>query len=106
MAHTVRPRRPEQRGNVALGMVLAAVCLLAALEVWIATSSQDRLRTVRESQVSGQEKGLSQRTDQAQLTCALWAAMRSEPEARAVSAPVRAAADAICTDVPTPAAKP
>ncbi|MEV0441792.1 hypothetical protein AB0I84_35180 [Streptomyces spectabilis] len=106
MAHTARPPQPERRANLLLAIVLAGVCILAAVEVWISTSSQDRLATVRESQVSGQERGVAQRTDQTQLTCALWAAMRSEPEAKEVPASVRAAADAICTDVPTPAPKP
>jgi hypothetical protein len=71
--------------------------VLAGLLVWQNSRAQDRLSTLR----TGQATGLAQRTDQQQLTCALWAVMRADAQAK-LSASVRQAADKICATVPTP----
>jgi hypothetical protein len=56
---------------------------------------------VRQTQVSGQATAIGQRTDQTQLTCALWALLHGSNSDK-VSASLREAADRICSDVPTP----
>jgi hypothetical protein len=84
-------------GNAIIVGVLAAVVVLAGTLVWMQSSAQERLTTLR----SGQTTGQAQRTDQQQLTCALWAVLR-EDDATHLSAAMRKAADKICSDVPTP----
>lgn len=89
-------RRPVG-GTGIIAVVLATVVVLAGVLVWMQSSAQDRLTTLR----SGQTTGQAQRTDQQQLTCALWAILRDD-NARQLSAAMRRAADKICSDVPTP----
>ncbi|MFF8784853.1 hypothetical protein [Streptomyces sp. NPDC015125] len=93
---TPATRRPLG-GNVIIVGVLGAVVVLAGVLVWMQSSAQDRLTTLR----SGQTTGQAQRTDQQQLTCALWVIIRDE-NAKQLSAAMRKAADKICSDVPTP----
>ncbi|MFE9391729.1 hypothetical protein [Streptomyces sp. NPDC006784] len=89
-------RRPRG-SDVTIVVVVVVVAALAALLVWLSASSQELQQ--------GQQSGRAQRTDQQQLTCALWAAMRSDVPGD-LSAEVRAAADRICSDVPTPTSSP
>lgn len=89
------------RGNLTFVAIIAAVVALGIVLVWLNAVQQDRLTTVRQTQVTGQKTAVGQRTDQAQLTCALWALLR-DSNARKVSASVREAADRICAEVPTP----
>jgi hypothetical protein len=90
-------RRPRHDTTPVIAAVVAVMIVLACLLVWQNTKAQDRLSTLR----SGQTTGLAQRTDQQQLTCALWAVMRSDAQAK-LTAAVRQAADKICATVPTP----
>ncbi|MFE9812394.1 hypothetical protein [Streptomyces sp. NPDC005548] len=90
-------RRPRHDTTPAIVSVVAVMIVLAALLVWQNSRAQDRLSTLR----SGQTTGLAQRTDQQQLTCALWAILRAD-NATKVTASVRTAADKICSTVPTP----
>lgn len=96
-------RRPRHDSTPLIAVVVSVVLVLAGLLVWQSTQAQDRLGTIR----TGQTSGASQRTDQQQLTCALWAVLRDDARAR-MSADVREAADRICSTVPTPtqSAKP
>ncbi|WP_432169035.1 hypothetical protein [Streptomyces sp. 1222.5] len=103
------PRRPAptattRRGNALFVAIIAAVVVLGGVLVWLNASQQDRLATVRQSQVSGQKTATGQRTDQTQLTCALWALLR-DGKTGTLPGSVRDAADKICADVPTPTAK-
>lgn len=84
-------------GNAIIAVVLATVTVLAGVLVWMQSSAQDRLTTLR----SGQTTGQAQRTDQQQLTCALWAILRDD-DATHLSAAMRRAADKICASAPTP----
>ncbi|MFD8545677.1 hypothetical protein [Streptomyces sp. NPDC059649] len=84
-------------GNAIIVVVLATVAVLAGVLVWMQTTAQDRLSTLR----SGQTTGQAQRTDQQQLTCALWAILRKDHSAQ-LDAAIKKAADKICSDVPTP----
>ncbi|MEU7338724.1 hypothetical protein [Streptomyces sp. NPDC007074] len=90
-------RRPRHDTTPVIAVVVVIMFVLAGLLIWQNARAQDRLSTLR----SGQATGLTQRTDQQQLTCALWAVMRDNSTAK-VSASVRAAADKICSTVPTP----
>ncbi|MGW0920061.1 hypothetical protein ACWD3J_13725 [Streptomyces sp. NPDC002755] len=94
---TVTGRRPRHDTTPLIAIVLAAVVALAGVLVWQSTQAQDRLSALR----SGQTTGLAQRTDQTQLTCALWAVLRDTDSPKLTPA-VRAAADGICATVPTP----
>lgn len=91
------PVRRPLGGNIIIAVVLTTVTILAGVLVWMQTSAQDRLTTLR----SGQATGQVQRTDQQQLTCALWAILRDD-NATELSTAMRKAADKICADVPTP----
>ncbi|MFE0472452.1 hypothetical protein ACFW2V_12645 [Streptomyces sp. NPDC058947] len=76
---------------------LAAMVAVGVLLVWQNSASQERYSTLR----SGQATGLEQRTDQTQLTCALWALLLEERE-KDVPASLYTAANKICSTVPTP----
>lgn len=97
MAAHVTSRRPPHNTTPIIAVVAAIVVILAAILMWQNASSQERLGTLR----SGQTTGLAQRTDQQQLTCALWAVLRNDAETD-VPAELRTAADQICATVPTP----
>lgn len=94
-------RRPRHDTTPLIAGVGIVVLFLAALLVWQNGQAQNRLATLR----SGQTTGLAQRTDQQQLTCALWAAIRAD-KATAIPADVRSAADKICATIPTPTPTP
>jgi hypothetical protein len=94
-------RRPRHDTTPVIAVVVVVMLCLAGLLVWQNTKAQDRLATLR----SGQTTGLAQRTDQQQLTCALWAILRADAAAK-VSDAVRTAADKICSTVPTPTPSP
>lgn len=95
-AHVPASRRPRNDTTV-IAVVVVVVAVLASLLLWQNSKAQDRLSTLR----SGQTTGLAQRTDQQQLTCALWAVLRDDARAQ-VTAELRTAADKICATVPTP----
>lgn len=97
MAAPIPLRRPRHDTTPVIAVVLATMLILAVLLIWQNSRAQDRLATLR----SGQTTGLAQRTDQQQLTCALWAVMRDDAQAK-LSGAVRTAADKICATVPTP----
>lgn len=97
MAAPTPLRRPRHDATVVIAVVVVLVLILAGLLVWQSSQAQDRLSTLR----SGQVTGSAQRTDTQQLTCALWAVLRSD-STRKVPAEVRTAADRICATVPTP----
>ena len=100
------PPMPRPSGHsLLIGGVLLTVAVLTVWWLVLATSAQDQLEQVTDNQVTGISTGTSQRTDQQQLTCAIWAALSDEALGR-ITAEVRRAADAICSDVPTPAASP
>lgn len=100
------PPMPRVSGSSALiAVVVVTVLVLASIEVVLTTRAQDRIAAVRSGQVSGQTAATGQRTDQQQLTCAIWAALSAEALAR-IPADVQEAADRICADVPTPAPTP
>ncbi|MET8585726.1 hypothetical protein ABZX39_33385 [Streptomyces collinus] len=90
-------RRPRHDTTPVITVVVVIVLVLAGVLTWQNSRAQDRLTTLR----SGQATGLQQRTDQQQLTCALWAVLRDDP-AKKIPAEVRKAADKICATVPTP----
>ncbi|MEV7466092.1 hypothetical protein AB0O20_06205 [Streptomyces kronopolitis] len=96
MAAPLTARRPLG-GNTIIAGVLVAVVVLAGVLVWMQSTAQDRLTTLR----SGQTTGQAQRTDQQQLTCVLWAILRPD-NAKQVSTEMRKAADKICANAPTP----
>ena len=96
MAAPLTARRPLG-GNAIIAVVLATVTVLAGVLVWMQSTAQDRLTTLRTGQTTGQ----AQRTDQQQLTCALWVILRDE-NAKQLSAAMRKAADKICANAPTP----
>ncbi|MEE4419501.1 hypothetical protein [Streptomyces bugieae] len=91
------PARRPVGGNAIIAAVFVTVTVLAGVLIWMQSTAQDRLTTLR----SGQTTGQAQRTDQQQLTCALWAILRDD-NAKQLSAAMRKAADKICADVPTP----
>ena len=98
MATTSAPaRRPRLDSTPVIAVVVVVVLVLSAVLAWQQSQAQDRLSTLR----SGQTTGQAQRTDQQQLTCALWAAIRAD-KGTTVPAEVRRAADKICATVPTP----
>lgn len=97
MAAPVPFRRPRHDTTPVIAVVLVVVLVLAALLTWQQSQAQARLSTLR----SGQTTGLAQRTDQQQLTCALWAVLRDD-QTEKIPADVRTAADRICATVPTP----
>lgn len=100
------PPVPRPSGNALLiTTVVVVVIALASVQVALTARSQDQVSTVRQGQVTGQATAGAQRTDQAQLTCAIWAAL-SDEAFRRIPERVRAAADRICSDVPTPAPTP
>lgn len=91
-------RRPRHDSTPVIAVVVALGVILASLLVWQSTQSQERLSTLR----NGQVNGTVQRTDTQQLSCALWAVLRSD-DTRKIPADLRQAADKICANVPTPA---
>ena len=91
------PGRRPVGGNAIIAVVFTVVTVLAGVLIAMQTNAQDRLTTLRSGQTSGQ----AQRTDQQQLTCALWAILRDD-NAKELSTAIRKAADKICADVPTP----
>ena len=97
MAAPTMLRRPKHDTTPVIAVVVVVVLILAAVLTWQNSRAQDRLATLR----AGQTTGLAQRTDQQQLTCALWAVLRKDPKAQ-IPADVRTAADRICSTVPTP----
>lgn len=97
MAAPVFARRPRHDSTPVIAVVVVLVLILSGALMWQSSQAQDRLTTLR----SGQVTGSAQRTDTQQLTCALWAVLRDDPT-RKVPADVRAAADKICAQVPTP----
>lgn len=97
MATNTASRRPKHDNTPLIAGVAIAVLVLSALLVWQNSQAQDRLSTLR----SGQSTGLAQRTDQTQLTCALWAILR-DAESDKVTPAVRSSADEICSTIPTP----
>ncbi|MFF7476566.1 hypothetical protein [Streptomyces sp. NPDC008092] len=100
MASPAAIRRPRHDTSV-IAAVTIVVLILAGVLTWQNSRAQERLAGLR----SGQSTGLAQRTDQQQLTCALWAVLRAEQTAQ-VPADVRSAADRICSTVPTPTPAP
>ena len=92
---------PARRGNMTFGVVVAALIVLGFVLIWINAAQQDRLATVRQTQLSGQKTAVGQRTDQQQLTCALWAILRETKSAQLTDA-MRTSADRICAVIPTP----
>ncbi|MFD8771472.1 hypothetical protein [Streptomyces sp. NPDC059916] len=99
--HPTRPAPEERRANLTFAAVIAAVVILGIILVVLNTAQQDRLATVRQTQVTGQKSATGQRTDQTQLTCALWVMLRGDAD-RKVPGSVRQAADKICATIPTP----
>ncbi|QBJ94518.1 hypothetical protein D0Z67_29565 (plasmid) [Streptomyces seoulensis] len=97
MAISGTPHRVRHDTTPVIAAVLSLVMVLAAVLMWQNSRAQDRLTTLR----SGQTAGLAQRTDQQQLTCALWAILRND-RAADITAQMRQAADRICSEVPTP----
>lgn len=97
MAAPVPFRRPRHDTTPVIAVVVVIVLLLAALLTWQQSQAQNRLATLR----SGQTTGQAQRTDQQQLTCALWAILRDSRSDKLTPA-LRQAADKICATVPTP----
>ncbi|MFF2094882.1 hypothetical protein [Streptomyces sp. NPDC058202] len=93
---------PARRSNVISSVVVAAVVVVGLVLVLLNSQQQDRLSTVRQTQVSGQRAASGQRTDQTQVTCALWALLREDKSGR-LPASVQLAVDRICSGVPTPA---
>ncbi|MEU4168844.1 hypothetical protein AB0F46_18450 [Streptomyces sp. NPDC026665] len=93
---------PSRRSNIGLAIVVAAVVAVGLALVLLNAQQQERLATVRQTQVSGQKTATGQRTDQTQLTCVLWALLREE-NSRKLTPDVQKAADRICAGVPTPA---
>lgn len=91
-------QRPQHNSTPLIAVVVVLVLILAGILIWQSARAQDRLVTLR----SGQSTGLAQRTDQQQLTCALWAVIRSDTTAK-IPDELRTAADRICATVPTPA---
>jgi hypothetical protein len=90
-------RRPRHDTTPIILAISIVTLIVGALLVWQNTASQSRYTTLREGQTTGQ----TQRTDQQQLTCALWAMLREDPN-RTVEASVQKAADNICSTIPTP----
>lgn len=98
MAITEPVRRQRHDTTPVIAVVLILVVTLAAVLMWQNSRAQDRLTTLR----SGQTTGQAQRTDQQQVTCALWTILRSD-KTNKIPVDVRTAADRICSNVPTPA---
>jgi predicted component of type VI protein secretion system len=90
-------RRPRHDTTPVIAIVIAVGLILAGLLVYQTVRSQDRYSTLRTAQTTGQ----AQRTDQQQLTCALWAILRDSTSQK-LTASMRQAADRICSTVPTP----
>jgi hypothetical protein len=90
-------RRYRHDTTPVIAVVLAVVLVLSALLAYQQSQAQSRLATLR----SGQTTGQAQRTDQQQLTCALWAVLRDD-KTQKISPAIRKAADKICAAVPTP----
>lgn len=99
--HPLNSTPSERRANLTFAAVIGAVILLGIVLILLNASQQDRLSTVRQTQVSGQKTATGQRTDQTQLTCALWALLHGG-DSEKVGTALREAADRICSDVPTP----
>ncbi|MFB7707864.1 hypothetical protein [Streptomyces sp. NPDC056105] len=99
--HPSSPAPEERRANLTFAAVIAAVVILGIILVVLNAAQQDKLATVRQTQVTGQKSATGQRTDQTQLTCALWAILHGGDSDK-VAASLRKAADRICADVPTP----
>ncbi|MFJ7297557.1 hypothetical protein [Streptomyces collinus] len=97
MAGTVTARRPRHDTTPLIAVVMVVVLILAGVLLWQSARADERLATLR----SGQTTGQVQRTDQQQLTCALWAVLRNDSTQK-IPADVRKAADKICATVPTP----
>ncbi|MGW8702280.1 hypothetical protein ACWGOK_36065 [Streptomyces eurythermus] len=97
MAAPLNLRRARHDTTPVISLVVAVGVVLASLLVYQSVNSQNRYSTLR----TGQTTGLAQRTDQQQLTCALWAILRNDKAAE-ISTDMRQAADRICADVPTP----
>ena len=94
-------RKPRHEATPIILVICAVAALVAGLLIWQNAASQQRYSTLRTAQSAGAE----QRTDQQQLTCALWALLRDDKDQH-VSASVRTAADKICSTVPTPTPTP
>ncbi|MFD7793656.1 hypothetical protein [Streptomyces sp. NPDC059759] len=93
---------PARRSNVISSAIVAVVIAVGLVLVLLNSQQQGRLATVRQTQVSGQKAASGQRTDQTQVTCALWALLRGDKPA-SLPAGVQQAVDRICSGVPTPA---
>ncbi|GES27958.1 hypothetical protein AB0G60_02450 [Streptomyces angustmyceticus] len=91
------PGRRPVGGNAIITVVFVTVTVLAGVLIWMQSNAQTGLTTLR----SGQTTGQAQRTDQQQLTCALWAILRDD-NAKRLGAAMRRAADKICANAPTP----
>ncbi|MEU0787576.1 hypothetical protein ABZ341_39300 [Streptomyces sp. NPDC006173] len=97
MATHTLGRRTRHDTNPVIAVIVTIGVLLAGLLIYQTVGSGDRYSTLR----SGQTTGLAQRTDQQQLTCALWVILR-DSKSEQLTAAMRKAADKICADVPTP----
>lgn len=91
-------RKPRHEATPIILVICMVAALVAGLLIWQNAASQRRYSTLR----TAQSAGAVQRTDQQQLTCALWALLRESPD-REVPASLSKAADKICSTVPTPA---
>lgn len=90
-------RKPRLDATPIIVMVGVVAIAIAALLVWQNTQAQIRYSTLR----TGQATGVTQRTDQTQLTCALWVLLQGQAGLKVTPA-MRTAANRICANVPTP----
>jgi hypothetical protein len=97
MLSVVDARRRSDRNFWTLVGGLAVFTIIVAV---LNVQQQDRLATVRDGQVTGQKTASGQRSDQTQLTCAIWELVRKD--AGSLSSDTVKSANAICSTVPTP----
>jgi hypothetical protein len=90
-------RKPRLDTTPIIAAVAVVAVAVAALLIWQNTQAQARYSTLR----SGQTTGAAQRTDQTQLTCALWILLQGQASSKVTPA-MRTAANRICSSVPTP----
>jgi hypothetical protein len=98
---TPEARKARQDATLIMMIVGAVTVAVAIFLVWQNAQSQTQYSNLK----SGQTTGLAQRSDQLQLTCALWALLRDQGDTR-LSSSTKLAADRICTTAPTPVPNP